>query len=122
MGDAINQFFDHPVTGSALVELNSGQYPHNWIIEAFMTTGILGGFIFLIILSTGLVFACRLVRGPAAVRWLGLLYVQYLMGGMFSGGFYFDYTFWCITATVFASNSIMADNLMPAGKRYTSYA
>lgn len=52
--DAIGSVIAHPLFGKSYMALDGAAYAHNSILEAFMATGFIGGFIFLICL---LVFA-----------------------------------------------------------------
>ncbi|NJN10178.1 MAG: O-antigen ligase family protein [Richelia sp. SL_2_1] len=70
-------------------------YPHNLIIEAFLSTGVLGGFIFVILYVYALIKSITLIfNKKSSWGWLGILYIQYAIGAMFSGSLYGYYTFW----------------------------
>lgn len=97
------QFLDNPILGSSLEERYELIYPHNLVLEAFMSTGLLGGIAFLILLLGGLFRAKQLILSRSHYGWLGLLFVQYSVGGMFSGSLYGSSTFWYLLAAVGAS-------------------
>jgi len=80
---ALSQALANPVFGSAYVEVISGQYPHNLILEAFMALGFFGLGLFLLICArAGIQAAVRLRAGQV---FLPLLLVQYFIAAMFSG-------------------------------------
>ena len=98
--DAWQQFIDHPVLGSSLDERVSGYYPHNVIIESFMATGILGGMAFVMLVVLSLVATALTIHRGHAGSWVGLLYLQYLVGAQFSGALYLSNTMWAFMAAV----------------------
>lgn len=98
--DAWSQFIQNPVFGSALEELNSGFYPHNLIIESFMSTGLVGGIAFCAILILGLWSAVTVMRLRPSYGWVSLLFFQYVIGAQFSGSLYGSGTMWALLGAV----------------------
>jgi len=99
--DAWNQFLDNPLLGSALEELNTHFYPHNVIIESFMATGIIGGIIFCLLIIISMMAAFQLIRTHSITySWIGLFYIQYLIGALFSGSLWGSNIMWCLMAAV----------------------
>ncbi|MFW8602431.1 O-antigen ligase family protein [Desulfobacterota bacterium M19] len=98
--DAWSQFIHNPVFGSALEELNSGFYPHNLIIESFMSTGLVGGIAFCTILILGLWSAVTIMRLRPSYGWVSLLFFQYVIGAQFSGSLYQCGTMWALLGAV----------------------
>lgn len=47
---AWNQFLDSPIFGDLIVERAINFYPHNLVLEVLMSLGLIGGFIFLVLL------------------------------------------------------------------------
>jgi hypothetical protein len=97
--NAVDQFVDSPIFGSAHVELVSGYYPHNLFIEAAMALGIFGLLVYLlIVMRSGYLAFLQLRRGGILMP---LLFVQYFVNGNLS-----DYllggAFWLIMAMIFA--------------------
>jgi O-antigen ligase len=91
---AIELISEYPIFGSGL-EVPKLGYPHNLILEAFLSTGILGGSLFLIL------YICAITKAISIIMaknnnwsWLGFIYIQYAIGAMFSGSLYGSYTFW----------------------------
>lgn len=98
--DAWSQFIQNPVFGSALEELNSRFYPHNLIIESFMSTGLVGGIAFCTILILGMWSAVTVMRLRPSYGWLSLLFFQYAIGAQFSGSLYESGTMWALLGAV----------------------
>lgn len=100
---AINQFLGSPFFGDGIEERITQFYPHNVILEAFMATGIIGGIPFLMLVLGAVHAAWRLVRMGASTAWVGLLAVQYIVGGLFSGAIYQSAVMWVCIALVFSA-------------------
>ena len=108
--EAIRNFIDNPFFGAGPVMKASPEfpYPHNIIVEAFMATGIFGGGLFL----AGIICLCYVVIKKLynfdPYSWVGLLFLQYLIGGIFSGNLYYNLPLWaCIglSANLLSSHS-----------------
>lgn len=97
---AWRQFLASPFFGDAIEERVTGYYPHNVVLEAFMATGILGGLPFLVLILWSLRRAWTLVRQGSVHMWLGLLSVQYIFAGLFSGALYTSNAMWVTMALV----------------------
>ena len=95
---ALSQFLGSPVFGDGLEEKITGFYPHNILLEAFMTTGLIGGMPFLILLVVAIRRAWVLTASRSEHLWLGLLLIQYTTGAMFSGSIYTAGAFWVLIA------------------------
>lgn len=91
---AWNQFLSNPLVGDFLEERDSGFYPHNLPLEAFMSTGLIGGAAFLAISWVAFSHAYRAIRNKAPYAWAGMIFIQYLVGAQFSGSLYGSSTFW----------------------------
>jgi O-antigen ligase len=94
MRDAWQQYLEHPILGSSIVERNALIYPHNCIVESFMATGTFGGTIFVLILLIGVYRAIRLAKTDAAMSWISVCFFQQLIAVMFSGGLYGNVAMW----------------------------
>jgi hypothetical protein len=84
--DAIKQISTSPFIGSAFVELNSQQYPHNIFIEAALAVGIPFAIVFFIIITKGIIEAWKSLQANYFL--LPLLYFQALIGSMVSGALF----------------------------------
>jgi hypothetical protein len=89
---ALQQFFDNPLFGSAIVELGSGNYPHNPWLEAPMALGIIG-----LVLMTALTFKA-VVKIIQVIRrnelLMPLLAIQAIVGALFSGSLSGSVSMW----------------------------
>jgi len=99
--NAIQQFLDNPLLGSAHLELESLTYPHNPLLEAGMAIGVVGLVLFAILCVWMLfrIFA-QLRRGDILIPLLGL---QYFLGAQFSGALFQSSGMWILMAMVFVS-------------------
>ena len=107
--DAWEQFLDSPLLGSSLDEKYSMRYPHNVIIESFMATGLFGGVAFTSLVALALIKAWKISIIDPNKAWISLLYIQYLIGAMFSGSLYTNMFMWYSMGSVF-SIAIFIDN------------
>jgi hypothetical protein len=97
-GNAISQFLDFPIFGSAFVELVMLDYPHNLLIETAMALGIVGLFVLLLVfLKTGVLAVRQIRKGEFLFL---LLFVQYFIGAQFSGSIYGSSGLWATTAVL----------------------
>ena len=104
--NAIEQFLNNPLLGSAHVELQTLSYPHNPLIEAGMATGVLG-FLLFAILSVQMAFRgwWQLRHGETLIPLLGL---QYLLGAQFSGNLSQSAAMWILMAMIFSRGKRMS--------------
>lgn len=89
-----NQFLANPFFGSGLEERQTGTYPHNVVIEAFMATGLVGGGVFVVMIGRALTSSWHLLVGRSHHGWVALIFIQYLVGAQFSGAIYGSTVFW----------------------------
>ena len=114
---AISQFADNPMFGSSLEEPITGFYPHNIILEGYMSVGILGGLILTFICLAGLIFSYQCVKRENEIGWVGLLYVQYFVGSLLSGAIWASSNFWVMCALVYAVYRTQARSYLAEGQR-----
>lgn len=100
---SIQEFWKSPILGTGLSEPITYQYPHNSIIEAFMSMGILGGSLFLFVLCYGLYRAFLHAFSTSSWCWAGFLFFQYVVYGMLSSSIYLLEVFWFLLAIVVAA-------------------
>jgi O-antigen ligase len=112
---ALSQFAAHPIVGDAIVERDSLYYPHNIFVESLMAAGLIGFVLLTIVVGACVRAAWRLIRASHAVRWVGLLYMQYLLASMFSGSLFLDGQFWALSVAVLAISS--ATTIRPGSNR-----
>lgn len=98
--NSIFQFIDNILFGDGLVESKSQNFPHNSIIESFMTTGVIGGGCFLALIIMGLRSSVSLLKSKSPSSWISLIYLFYLIQGQVSNPIY-RYEFWfCLMAVL----------------------
>lgn len=96
-GYGINSFIHNPFFGEAMLLQNDGfkgSYPHNLIIESFMATGFLGGFLFLVWNIRALLSIRKVISRNVIYSWPALIFFQYFIFAMFSGNLYSSNIFW----------------------------
>ena len=76
------------------VEIPNEGYPHNIIVEAFLSTGIIGGCIFSLICLVAFMRAVDLVMSHDPWAWVAVLYVQSFLMALSSGSLYGSAAFW----------------------------
>lgn len=95
---ASNQFLASPLTGDGIEVREFSFYPHNVILEAFMATGVFGGFAFCTLLFLAFRRAWHIFRNDPGASWLGLLAIQYIVGAQLSGAIYQAGAMWVLIA------------------------
>ena len=99
-GNAIQQFLARPLLGSAYVELEFKDYPHNLFIESAMALGVVGLGLLVAILIRATRHASRqMSEGRLLVP---LLFAQYLVAAQFSGAIWGSSALWACAALLLA--------------------
>jgi len=99
--EGISLFMDNPIFGRSILLLgeNSGLYPHNSIIEVFMSTGVIGGSVFILINIISFKQTYFLIKNDSKFMFLGLIFLQQFVYSMFSRCILlFPIYFFCIAA------------------------
>ena len=98
--NAIGHFLDSPIFGNFYL-IPSGEamgfYPHNFLIEAFMTTGVVGGIPFVALILICLYKSFVILKVKHDSGWIVLLFLQTLIFGMFSSSLYSSQDFWALS-------------------------
>ena len=93
-------FLNNPIIGDTITEPVLRTYPHNIILESLMATGVLG-FIAIASLIIGCIYlAWGIARRRDDGAWISLLFIEALIGAMFSGAIYSVSMFWVTFAMV----------------------
>jgi hypothetical protein len=98
--DSLLQIIDRPWIGSAFVEMSSGLYAHTILLDAPMAIGLPLASVLLFIVLFAVRWALRMLSGPDSV--FGLLYLQAVLGAVFSGALYGAALFWTTITIVLA--------------------
>ena len=98
---AIINFKNSPFTGDfievrhATFLFGKSYYPHNFILEALISTGIIGGIPFILLVGFGLRMSYQIIKQNQINNyWIAMLFVQCLIHNMFSGALYNGIWFW----------------------------
>lgn len=94
--NAIQGFFNSPIFGSYLEDPTHAIYPHNLILESFVSMGLAGGLIFLIVNFVVFVYAYRMHKSKVIQSWIPLVFIQYVVGAQFSGAIYSSTNYWIL--------------------------
>jgi O-antigen ligase len=76
-------------------------YSHNFLIEAFYTTGIIGGVLFLLICIYAIKITLNLISS-SKYGWISLFSIQYFLLSLLSSSIYSNYIFWTLIALLFS--------------------
>jgi O-antigen ligase len=71
-------------------------YPHNFFLEVFLATGMLGGIPFMLLILASFIKAYKFIKANHPASWLIILYIQIVCYGMFSTGLYTAQDFWAL--------------------------
>lgn len=99
---AFNQFLDNPLFGDYLVERSLGFYPHNVLLESYMSTGLVGGLSFTVWFLSTAISITKLLKSRHSYSWIALLATQFLIGGLFSGAIWSNSQMLCLGSVVIA--------------------
>lgn len=103
--------WDNLMLGYGL-ELPGIGYPHNIIVEAFLTTGILGGIIFTAIYLYSVGKAISLIINAWETwGWLGLIYIQHAIATVLSGALSYSDIFWYLLFAVMSRRKLNHNSL-----------
>ena len=117
---AWEEFLGSPLLGAGLEDPSHSGYPHNIIVEAFMSTGILGGVCLLVLVGWATTVACCLVLFDGERGWLGLVGLQVLVWAMFSGALYATPETWSMLGFLIGLGMLpLSDIPQPQGSQVT---
>ncbi|OWW26243.1 hypothetical protein B4Q04_00735 [Zobellia sp. OII3] len=112
--NAIGHFLDSPIFGSYYLipsGIGNGGYPHNFFIEAFMTTGLVGGIPFVAMVLVTLKKSFLLLKKQDDSGWVVLLFLQVLVFGMFSSSLYSSQDFWALSFFILSMGPVVRRKL-----------
>jgi len=105
--NALNIIKSSPITGKYYIipyGEGVGGYPHNFFLEVFMATGLLGGIPFVALIFIGLYRSFRLLKAQHPSSWIVLLFLQMIVFGSFSTGLYSSQDLWALLFFVCSIN------------------
>ncbi|MGJ8716015.1 MAG: O-antigen ligase family protein [Maribacter stanieri] len=112
--NAIKHFMDSPFFGNYYLipsGVGDGGYPHNFFIEAFMTTGVFGGIPFVVMVIIALIKSFTILKIRHKSGWIVLLFVQIMVYGMFSSSLYSSQDFWALSFFILSINFSRSDSI-----------
>lgn len=104
---AMQQFIDSPIVGSAILEKNFEDFPHNPIVESAMAVGVPGLLLFLMLCLWTLGGIRRLFRDGMLA--LPLITTQYIMAAMFSGSIAESTSMWLFIVLMIGVRTMSKD-------------
>ena len=119
--EALSQFMTSPIFGSGLVVDGYFSYPHNAFIEAFMATGVVGGFAFCAFVFVCMKRAFELIRYAPQYGWASVLFVHYLMYLQFSSSLITNAYFWYAAAAVLGFSTSVNLPMLKRGMHMGGY-
>lgn len=75
-------------------------YPHNLFLEAFLTTGLLGGTIFIYIMFKTLRYSFYMITKNQNL-WINFIFIQYFIQSFFSASIYTSSFLWGLLALIY---------------------
>ncbi|MBP6755428.1 MAG: O-antigen ligase family protein [Bacteroidia bacterium] len=109
---AWNQFRNSPLIGDSVEVRPYGIYPHNMLLESFMSLGILGGILCFAILIIAFVKAVQLLKYKE-VSWLVILFLFSFIATFTTGSIVNNFRFWTFLSFILIYN--------PQPVQYSSY-
>ncbi len=100
---AWNQFKNSPLIGDSVEVRPYGIYPHNMLLESFMSLGIIGGILCFAILIIAFVKALQLLKDKE-VSWLVILFLFSFIATFTTGSIVNNFKFWTFISFVFVYN------------------
>jgi Lipid A core - O-antigen ligase and related enzymes len=108
---SIDKFMEQPFTGY-YTEIRPGEvlgsfdayYPHNIILEAFLSVGIVGGVFLIIIILYTFINAIKISKYSVENSWMLSLFIVALYFSMFSGTIYNAIWFWFFVGVINGSS------------------
>jgi oligosaccharide repeat unit polymerase len=93
----LNQFLENPFFGNYFVLTSGsyvGEYPHNIILEAFITFGLFGAIPFMILLYKTFVRVNLMVKNNLDIFWIGLVFLISFFKGLSTWNLYGNTLLW----------------------------
>ncbi|MBX7531765.1 O-antigen ligase family protein [Qipengyuania sp. 1XM1-15A] len=85
---SFEQFWDNPIFGNSLENDTFSYYPHNFVLEAFISTGIIGGVPLLAAVWLCVRRCHSITKFQPHNYWVVVLFLQTLTHALFSGALY----------------------------------
>lgn len=99
-----NQFLNSPFLGDSIEVKPYGIYPHNMLVESFMSLGVVGGIICVFILIISFNKAMYLLKNEE-ILWLALIFLSNHIVTFTSGSIVNNFKFWSLIAIMLTYQS-----------------
>lgn len=96
---AWNQFVNSPLIGDSIEVRPYGIYPHNMLLESFMSLGIIGGVLCFAILIIAFNKAIQLLK-EKEISWLVILFLFSFIATFTTGSIVNNFKFWSLLSIV----------------------
>lgn len=93
--EGINLALEHPIFGYSF--LLDGSYVHNFFLEALLSVGFFGGFLFTILSVSCVFFSLKLAQSDCKYWLITILYIQYSVFSLFSRSMSILPIYWTLT-------------------------
>ena len=103
---ARDQFLSAPILGAGAT-LPDGGFSHNILVEAFLTTGVVGGLLFLFVNFAATIKTLYLICVDSKNAWIGYLFINYLIAALFSGALHLVLQYWILLSIVLSLSNRM---------------
>ena len=91
---SIEQFLENPFFGGGLTVRSMDSYSHNFLLEAFLSTGVFGGMLFSVFFFGSLWRALLIIRYVPQCSWVSVLFLHYSVSVQFSSSLASNTYFW----------------------------
>lgn len=102
--NGFNQFLSNPLFGSSIEESSVKYVAHNMYLESFMSTGLLGGTLFIVICIFTFLNGKKLLKNNSPLGWLMILFLERLFTGVMSTSI-LDPLFWLPVIAINANSN-----------------
>jgi O-antigen ligase len=95
LSSALSDFYKNPIFGHQFVLSDGGWYPHNIYLESFMSLGIIGGSVFIILILFTLIKIFKIFLNKQKTLFItAFIMLIYIIVGLTSSSLYGFYYFW----------------------------
>jgi O-antigen ligase len=106
---AIDMFIKSPLFGSAFIIPNSGFF-HNFLLDAFVSTGIIGGFFFLVYIFKVLRISLKAFKKNPERSFIPVALLTTFVAGMFSSNLYSNWLFWSFSILIVVQKNYLSES------------
>lgn len=86
--NSIIQIANNPIFGNSLENEYFNRYPHNFLIEVMISTGVIGGLVIMLFLILSIKKSLIIIKTDPNNSFLGILFLISFISALFSGGIY----------------------------------